>query len=450
MNNLWILTEESPREVNIGKIIGLVDPEVNTKDLKIKPRFKDNMFSYIYDVENITSTKFENIYIKIVSGYSSFYDFLVFLQEDQPQVKNPEKNNLICAIEETKTNDSESRNTGIYQRASKFVYINLFYKDIDKYMMYSYDSNFNKKKTPSDTNIFGTNMLLTIGTKFIGKNMTHNFKKFESVEEVIEFKDAMASPPQTNVPIELKKYSDRIEISGRLSKPSDKGNIGHDPNIGALSIISKTLRELGWEKDIFITKHGVNQDYINRSRGNKFLYIAQLLNIKMKGINLPKFNYPKKYWRYEKKKEKVTSIFLHVLAEYNDIRAIYENHGGCERGYFKTIDNLNITLPKKAQSGDNLLIPDLILHIKNKNKILLIEAKKYKYMESGIEELKGYNDIEDEFIKEHYPDCEIERWVTTSGDHLSQIPHEKVLLHINEDGQIFVNDKADIKIKEMF
>jgi hypothetical protein len=293
-------------------------------------------------------------------------------------------------------------------------------------------------------------MLLTIGTKFIGKNMNHNFKKFESIKEVIEFKDAMASPPQTNVPIELTKYPNRIEISGRLSKPSDAGNIGHDPSIGALSIISKTLRELGWKKDIVITRHGVNQDYINRSRGNKFLYIAKMLSIKLKGIDLPDINYPNKYWNYETKKEKVTSIFLHVLAEYNDIRAIYENHGGCERGYFKTINDINITLPKKAKNGENLLIPDLILHMKDKNKILLIEGKKYKYMTSGIEELEGYHAIENEFIKEHYPDCEIERWVTTSGDYLSKIPHEKVLLHINEDGQIFVNDQADSKIKVMF
>ena len=35
------------------------------------------------------------------------------------------------------------------------------------------------------------------------------------------------------------------------------GTIGHDPNIGQLPLIAKTLRTLGWKKDIIITDHRI-------------------------------------------------------------------------------------------------------------------------------------------------------------------------------------------------
>ena len=75
----------------------------------------------------------EHIYIKTVSGSSSFLDFLLFKQIDAP-TEGCTSDNLIMAIEETKTSDDESRNTGVYQRGSKFVYITPYYDDVKLYM----------------------------------------------------------------------------------------------------------------------------------------------------------------------------------------------------------------------------------------------------------------------------------------------------------------------------
>ena len=49
-----------------------------------------------------------DIFIKVVKGKSSFVDFIVFLQEEMPS----ENDEPFLIIEETKTTDKESRNTG--------------------------------------------------------------------------------------------------------------------------------------------------------------------------------------------------------------------------------------------------------------------------------------------------------------------------------------------------
>lgn len=332
MSNLWILTEERPKKEVISNILKLEKPELDTSNIAIIPRIENNRFKFIYDIHGVTYPGAKNIYIKTVSGKSSFFDFILFLKDEKPEPSDGE-DNILYVVEETKTNDKESRNTGIYQRASKFVYVDLHYPNVTRYMLYNNESEESDDIKPSDTNIFGTNMLLTIGANFCGKNMKW-FNPFKSINELINFKSSMRKPPKGNVPINIIKYDDYIEISGRLSKPKNKGNIGHDPNIGALSIIAKTLRTLGWDKQILITKHGVSQSYVNKTKGqNKFIYICKLLNIEMENITLPEdIKIPNDYWKYEAKSEKISSIFTHIHAENNDFIGIYENHAGCERG----------------------------------------------------------------------------------------------------------------------
>lgn len=55
----------------------------------------------------------------------------------QDSYPNPLANIPLYIIEETKTDDSESRNTGIYQRASKFVYASSIFPNARKIMLYS-------------------------------------------------------------------------------------------------------------------------------------------------------------------------------------------------------------------------------------------------------------------------------------------------------------------------
>jgi hypothetical protein len=167
-----------------------------------------------------------------------------------------------------------------------------------------------------------------------------------------------------NVPISIKQNSDNIEISGRLIK-SD--SLSHDPNIGALSIISAALRKLGYKKNLVITKHGLKQKHLKGS--SKFILIANKLNVALEGLKLPKVDLQTDYWHYDKEGEKLGTIFIHIVVEsFTEGYSIFENHAGSEKGYFITLEGEHIPLAKyenkkKYKVGDKnkiIHIPDLI------------------------------------------------------------------------------------------
>ena len=457
MKNLWILTEEKPKRTVIIEILKKYSTEYNktvefdAKGIIVVPVFEEKKYSFTCEVYGAYVEGISNIYLKTVSGGSSFLDYLVIEQEDEPN--DGDCSNMIMAFEETKTSDDESRNTGVYQRASKFVFLSAYSTNVKTYMLYNDELNAREDKKPSDTSIFGTNMLLTLGVEILGKTNLSWFKKFESIDELIVAKNSMRKPPAGNVPITITKYDDRIEISGRLAKPFDAGNIGHDPNIGALSLIARCLRILGWNKEIIITKHGVSQAYINKTKGkNKFLYICRLYGIELDGLIMPEnYNLPEKYWHYEKSSEKITSILLHILAENDGLEEVYQNHAGCERGYFYTKDRKPITLPKKDSGGiDNLYIPDLILYESLSDTILLIEAKKLSTLNAGLIEIQHYDSIENEYIKKYYPNATDLRYLTLFGGNITKIPNDKVLVSINSDGSVIINENAPDFIMNLF
>lgn len=215
----------------------------------------DKIFTFSYEVKGLDSQVVNQIFIKIVSGYSSFVDFLIFYQDEEPTLNDIP----IYAVEETKTDDSESRNTGVYQRASKFIYIEYYYPNIKKIMLYSLQ--INQKEEATLTNIFGTRCLLTLGVEILGKKLDPEIMvPFTSIEEVIQAKNLMRQPPKGNTPINIYKNKNKIQVSGRLFK---SGGLAHDPNIGSLSLICATLRFLGWQDDLEITLHGLSQSHLN-------------------------------------------------------------------------------------------------------------------------------------------------------------------------------------------
>jgi hypothetical protein len=298
--NLWILTEEKPNRDIIAIILSKFSADTHMPcfidTLRILPIMnKDKKFSFLYEVIGFRSNKIDKIYLKLVSGYSSFVDFLLFYQENEPTAKDKP----LYAVEETKTDDSESRNTGIYQRASKFIYIDHYYQNIKKIMLYHLQVA--QKIKPTQTYILGSKCLLALGVEILGKeNLDPEiFVPFKSIEELIDFKSKMRKAPKGNVQINIIKEKDRIKISGRLYKSN---TLSHDPNIGGLSLISATLRKLGWKGDIIITEHGLKQEHLKSD--NKFIKIANLLNIKIDGLKVPNTKFDPEYWKYETEGEK--------------------------------------------------------------------------------------------------------------------------------------------------
>ena len=135
--NLWILTEERPKNEVIETILRKFISDNNFSafftDLKVLPILEDNKFTFTYKVIGFECNKIKEIFIKTISGNSSFVDFLIFYQDKQPTLKDQP----LYAIEETKTDDKESRNTGVYQRCSKFVFVDFYYPSVKKIMLYS-------------------------------------------------------------------------------------------------------------------------------------------------------------------------------------------------------------------------------------------------------------------------------------------------------------------------
>jgi hypothetical protein len=450
--NLWILTEERPKREVIANILLRF-----TKDhkfscfidtIRILPVLENNRFSFLYEVVGFHSNKISKVFIKSVSGPSSFADFLVFFQEEQPtQTDTP-----IYAIEETKTDDKESRNTGVYQRASKFVFIEFYYPSIKKVMLYNLQVAQKEKSTA--TYIFGTKLLLTLGVEIVGKQLDDKiFRPFRSVDEIIALKTVMRKAHKGNIPILIKKAGNKITVSGRLYKSS---GLAHDPNIGALSLICAAIRKLGWDGDIVITRHGLKQKHIQAN--NKFVKIAKKLTLKFHGLSIPSVNkMHENYWKYETEGEKLGTIFIHLVVEnFTKGYSIFENHAGCEKGYFITSDGKHIPLEKysdrKAYKAGNknkrISIPDLILIDFGRSEVINIEGKKYQFRKNGVDDLKSFGDIEKSYVSKYYPKFKIIRTVVLYGGTEKKVIEIEVGFLLNKNGDLVLGVKAPRLFKE--
>ena len=286
------LTEERPKKEVLQTIFQKFSKDygfaVFIDTLRIFPILEGNKFTFTYEVAGFRCNKVDKVYIKTVSGNSSFTDFLIFYQKDEPTLKDEP----IYAIEETKTDDKESRNTGVYQRCSKFVFIQSYYPNVRKVMLYNLQ--IDQKETPTSTYIFGTRLLLTLGVEILGKKLDNQiFIPFKTIDQIIDLKNEMRKAPKGNIPILLIKSKTKIEVSGRLFK---SGGLSHDPNIGALSIICAVLRQLGWKQKIEITQHGLSQEHVGKT--NKFIQIANKLNISLAELTVPKAEMNNDYWKY--------------------------------------------------------------------------------------------------------------------------------------------------------
>jgi len=452
--NLWILTEERPKKEVIVTILEkyLQDRHIScfVDNIRIIPILKNNIFTFQYEVIGFKTPKINHIYIKIMSGKSSFVDYLVF-----ESITLPKQNMIpLYAIEETKTDDKESRNTGVYQRCSKFVYVDFFYDNIPKIMLYSLQ--IEQKEEATLTYIFGTKMLKTLGVEILGKKGIDDkkYNAFESIDELIELKNSM---PETRngVSVKLIKNENSIEISAKLEK---SGKLGSDPSIGMATIMSACLRKLGWNKDIIITKHNLaNQQSVGKN--NKFIQIANKLNIKLQGLKIPKVTQHVSYWKYDTTGEKIGTIFLDIVVdEFSNGFTIYHQHAGCERGYFLTEDGEKLAVEKytdrvKYKAGDKsqiVALPDLVLKDEDEKLIINIEGEMYQNAEAGIEQLKGFDAFEELYISNYYPDYNITRTVVLYGSEDIKKPIGKISFVLTTKGKILISIEAPNLFKKSF
>jgi hypothetical protein len=228
--------------------------------------------------------------------------------------------------------------------------------------------------------------------------------------------------------------------------------------------MASCLRNLGWTGKIVITKHGLSSP---RQVGhqNKFNFIAHKLGITLEGIELPEPTLPEAYWQVEKVKEKTASIFTHIICENLDYyREVYENHGGCERGYFYYYDDAKKAIPlaipkyrdrEKYKEGNKeyiIYIPDLVMFDTKRNEVINIEGKTYANRAKGVLELNNYDFFEEKYINKYFKDAKIVRGLTLSGTGSGKtaLSIKETSLYLDNAGNVFVSQSAPAIIKDVY
>lgn len=440
------MTEERPKKEVLATIFQKFAKDYGfaafVGSIQVLPILENTKFTFTYEVIGFRCNKVGKVFIKTISGSSSLVDHLIFYQEKEPSINDTP----IYAIEETKTDDKESRNSGVYQRCSKFVFVQNYYPNVPKIMLYNLQVE--QKKNPTDTYIFGTKMLKSLGVTILGKKGLDDkrFNAFNSIEEFIELKGKM-NPTRNGQSVEIIKKKDRIEITAKLL---NGGRLTHDPNIGMTTIIAQTLRKLGWKDKIVVTKH---QLPTQQSVGikNKFIQLANRLNISLEKLSIPSTTFANDYWRYETEGEKLGTIFIHLVVEnFTQGYSIFENHAGSEKSYFIPLEGELMSLAKykdreKYKAGDKsqiVNIPDLVL-VDLSNKIVIdVEGKQYQFRKNGIEELAGYDAFDELYIKKSYPKFKVTRTVVLYGSEEEAIVEIEIGFLLNKNGQLILGVKA--------
>ena len=145
------------------------------------------------------------------------------------------------------------------------------------------------------------------------------------------------------------------------------------------------------------------------------------------------------------------SIFIHICVEsFTDGYSIFENHAGCEKGYFVTKNNEHIALEKysdrdayKAGDKDKIVyIPDLVLLDVEEKEVITIEGKKYINKQKGIDELNNYDSFDKMYLKKYYPEYKIVRTVVLYGSNNVRIGETEVGFLLNAQGKLVLGIRA--------
>ncbi len=130
--------------------------------------------------------------------------------------------------------------------------------------------------------------------------------------------------------------------------------------------------------------------------------------------------------------------------------SVFENHAGCEKGYFQTSHGEHIPLAKytdrdayKAGDKDKIVfIPDLVLLDIDEKEAITIEGKKYEFRQNGIEELNNYDSFDNMYLKPHYGSYKIIRTVVLYGSQMDRITEVQVGFLLNENGKLILGIRA--------
>ncbi|WOV92389.1 MAG: hypothetical protein R1F52_04510 [Candidatus Nitrosoabyssus spongiisocia] len=442
MDIIWILTEEKPKNKVVAIILKELLKEKYIKDkfenLKIKPVIENCKFQFKYSIVGISCC----IIIKLIQAkQGSFVDYLVFKKAVEPN--NDDR--PIYVIEETKTTPAESRNVSVYQRLSKFVFVDSFpiMEKSKKIMLYNIRQKYD---TIPNTFVFGVRSMKTLDINILGLENIEQYAKFDSLNDLMNSKNKISTKRKDNVPIQLfKQNNTTVSITAKLEKSK---KLGHDPNIGAVTALAKLVKITSPDiTKIIVKNHGLTQDMV-RNKSSKFIKLATPLGIELDGLTIDCISIKEEYWEYSKCNEKIVSILVHNILDYNNCKVIYDNHAGSEQGYFEFPDGTLESIKKKTSK------PDLIFMDKTEQILYVIEAEKSSNVfkkRSGVDQLSDFDDVENIYCSK-YEGHSYERRVICHGNELSQkeLDDNSILLQLKTDGTFMFSKDCPDWFKQCF
>ncbi len=193
------------------------------------------------------------------------------------------------------------------------------------------------------------------------------------------------------------------------------------------------------------------------------------MNIQLENLTIPRVLPDRNdYWHYESSGEKLATIFLHLAIEhFTTAKSIYENHAGCERGYFFTPTGEAVAVKKyedrdRYKSGDRsakIAIPDLVISDIDRSEIINIEGKQFIKINVGLKELNDFDAFEKIYINHYYPNARIIRSLVLFGSSeneyrklvsqkLSQCDSVKIGFVLSENGKMILQTHSPEIFKE--
>ena len=437
-----ILTEEAPcqNEINFMLSEVLKIEKKLFENIVITPIYLNNKFNGEWEM------KFDMfiIIIKLFKGESSCADYLLF----NGHVNNETSaENAICILESTKTNDTNSRNTSVNQRITKFLVYKKMYPNSKARMIMFYNNKW-ENNSLTDTGNFGLRLMKSLNIEayhsenYLFENLYNLYliQEFSSIEEMINDKNKIKEK-KGNVSVKVYFKDENYYILCKLDKGNSNniGKISHDPNVGLLCGLINFIYNKNNLCKIVVDKHNISQDYLNKSPKSKFWYAINKIDITFTNINIIKRpELPDKYFTIENScTEKISTILFSQLID-KKYSCIFSNHSGCALTNIKTKEKdiiVERTMPR----------PDILFYDKTENILLIVEGKIEKDIQLGIKQLQDSNlNRFIELIKLSYPDSAIKKGLCITIDNISNIDKYSniefpVLFAIDSNGSFYYN-----------
>jgi hypothetical protein len=407
MSTITICTEENPQVNEVEFILKYL--EFPCKVRNITASVKGDIWDGTFLAE--TDNPSVNVVIILVKGSGSFVDYIVY-----DNTTPDEKTVPILLMESTKTTDSESRNTAINQRFTKFAVAKQRFPSTPLILYYN-----TVQVTTTATSLFGRRLLTTFGVKAYdvkGKNLLADSPPFTSVEEIMKEKNAFKEK-KGNISVKITLSAPHTyTISAKLSKGKNT-TICHDPNKGLITGIASAIYRLDKEAKFLITNHCVAVDQIKKTT-DKFWYANSAYDLKLEGCNSSSKGIacPFGYWSRDSKSEKASTINYQNHMEKNGWTAIYHNHSSSARSHFMDSHGKEHQVPKC------LTIPDVVMVNKEKRCIKVCEGKILKDCFQGVKQLENLTNFI-KYLETHYIGYNVERGLCLYGNTFREIESVK-------------------------